>query len=277
MYIAMSEETKIQKSIEFISKKLDLSPQIAMITGTGFSNITKIIEVVTKIPYEEIPNFPVPTVKSHTGMLVFGKVKDKTIVAMEGRIHLYEGYNPKDIAFVIRVMAGLGAKYLLITSAVGGIDPFLETGDFVLINDHINFTGTNPLIGKNIDSIGIRFPDMSSAYPAHLRKLAIQAAIKKGIRLKEGIYAGVLGPCLETPAETRFLRIAGGHVVGMSTVQEVITAVHCGVQVLAIGVVTNVNSPDCMAPSVIEDIISVAENTSDILSVLWKSIIAELQ
>ena len=272
----MAEETKIQQSIEFISKKLSCSPQIAMITGTGFSNITGIIETSVQIPYKDIPNFPISTVESHAGMLVFGKVNNKNIIAMEGRVHLYEGYTPKDIAFVIRVMAGLGAKYLLITSAVGGIDPFLETGDFVLINDHINFTGTNPLIGKNIDSIGIRFPDMSSAYPARLRKLAIQVATEKGIRLKDGVYAGVLGPCLETPAETRFLRMAGGHVVGMSTVQETIAAVHCGMQVLAIGVVTNVNLPDCMAPSTIEDIISVAANASNILSVLWKAIITEL-
>ena len=273
----MDEETKIQQSIEFIRKKSGSSPQIAMITGTGFSNITGIIDAAIKIPYKDIPNFPVSTVESHSGIMVFGKVKGKSIIAMEGRVHLYEGYSPKDIAFVIRVMAGLGAKYLLITSAVGGIDPLLETGDFVLINDHINFTGTNPLIGKNIDSIGVRFPDMSSAYPAHLRKLAVQTAIKRGIHLKEGVYAGVLGPCLETPAETRFLRMAGGHVVGMSTVQETIAAVHCGMQVLVIAVVTNVNLPDCMAPSTIEDIISVAENASALLSVLWESIIVELQ
>ena len=273
----MSEEIKIQQSIDFIRKESGCSPQIAMITGTGFSDITGIIKAAVRIPYSDIPNFPISTVKSHTGMLVFGKVKGKSIVVMEGRVHLYEGYSPKDIAFIIRVMAGLGAKYLLITSAVGGIDPFLETGDFVLINDHINFTGTNPLIGKNIDSVGLRFPDMSSAYPAHLRKLAIQVAIKKSIRLKEGVYAGVIGPCLETPAETRFLRMAGGHVVGMSTVQETIAAVHCGMQVLAIGVVTNVNLPDCMEPSTIEDIISVAANASALLSVLWESVIAELQ
>ena len=273
----MDEEAKIQQTIEFINKYSCTSPQIAMITGTGFSSIIdEIIEDSLKIPYENIPNFPLSTVKSHKGVLALGKVKGKSIVAMEGRVHLYEGYSPKDIAFPIRVMAGLGAKYLLITSAAGGIDPFLNTGDLVLINDHMNFTGTNPLIGKNIDSIGVRFPDMSSVYPIHLREVAIQIAIEKNISLKEGIYAGVIGPCLETPAETRFLRMAGGHVVGMSTIQETIAAVHCGMLVLAIAVVTNINLPDRMTSSTIDDIISVATDASSVLSVLWKSIIAEL-
>lgn len=250
--------------------------EVAIITGTGLDPVTEKIEVKEEIPYEEIPNFPKSTVEGHKGILKIGKIAKKSVVAMEGRFHLYEGYSPQEVIFPVRVMSLLGIKHLFICSAAGGLNPLFETGDLMVITDHINLTGKNPLVGPNMDKLGARFPDMTEAYDPELVRLAEKKAAKMGIILRKGVYVGVLGPSLETRAETRFLRIIGADAVGMSTVMENIAAVHAGIKVLAIAVITNMNLPDRIEKSSIEEIISVARKSSKRLSPLLENIIREL-
>lgn len=250
--------------------------EVAIITGTGLDPVTEKIEVKEEIPYEEIPNFPKSTVEGHKGILKIGKIAKKSVVAMEGRFHLYEGYSPQEVIFPVRVMSLLGIKHLFICSAAGGLNPLFEIGDLMVITDHINLTGKNPLVGPNMDKLGARFPDMTEAYDPELVRLAEKKAAKMGIILRKGVYVGVLGPSLETRAETRFLRIIGADAVGMSTVMENIAAVHAGIKVLAIAVITNMNLPDRIEKSSIEEIISVARKSSKRLSPLLENIIREL-
>jgi len=247
-----------------------------MITGTGLGSITQQMAVDFRLPYEKIPHFPVSTIEGHEGTLVVGNLGGRPIVAMEGRFHIYEGYTPKEITFPVRVMAMLGVKYLLITSAAGGLNPQFETGDLMIVTDHINLTGDNPLTGPNLDSFGPRFPDMTRVYDTDLIRLVREKSLESGILIRQGVYAGLVGPSLETPAETRFLRITGADAVGMSTVLEAIVAAHCGLKIVAIAVITNVNLPDCMKQTSIEEIIATAMQAGSHLSVLWESIITDL-
>jgi purine-nucleoside phosphorylase len=270
----MSKE--IQAATDFIMERLDTLPEIGLITGTGLGNLTRGIKPEMKVPYGEIPHFPLSTAEGHRGVLVSGKLAGRTVIAMEGRFHIYEGYTPREITFPIRVMSKLGVKYLLISSAAGGLNPDFKAGDLMLVTDHINMTGKNPLIGPNLEGFGPRFPDMSSVYNPELRAMALKKARDREIYLQKGVYIGVIGPSLETPSETRFYRMIGGDAIGMSTVNEAITAVHCGMKIIAIVVITNVNLPDSMNGTSIEEIISASGSASHLLSLLWEDIINEL-
>ena len=269
-------EDSIQQTVGFLSPRTTRPPTIGMITGTGLGALTKDMEVEFRISYEEIPHFPCSTAEGHEGKLAYGNLSGVPVLAMEGRFHLYEGYSPQEIAFPVRVMARLGIKYLLISSAAGGLNPRFETGDLMIVADHINLTGVNPLAGPNIDSLGPRFPDMTEVYPGDLRSLAQKEALGSQLLLREGVYAGVMGPSLETPAETRFLRTIGADAVGMSTVTEAIAGVHCGLQILAIVVITNMNLPDCMEKTSIDDVIKISRQSGERLKELWGKIVRSL-
>lgn len=267
---------QIQAAADFLKQYITVTPEIALISGTGLSKLTQRVEVDSRIPYVDIPNFPVSTAEGHRGTLVIGRLAGRSIIAMEGRFHLYEGYTPLEITFPIRVMSKLGVKFLLISSAAGGLNRNFNSGDLMIITDHINFTGSNPLTGPNLAEFGPRFPDMSSVYNPGLINIAMCKAKDKRILLHKGVYVGILGPSLETPSETRFFHMIGADAIGMSTVHEVIAAVHCDLKILAIVVITNVNLPDAMNKTTIEDVINTANSAGDLLSVLWEEIITGL-
>jgi len=267
---------KIREAADFLLKKILFPPRIGLITGTGLGDLTKNVEVHLRIPYQEIPHFPVSTIMGHKGTLVIGRLGKQTVMAMEGRFHLYEGYSPEEVTFPVRVMARLGTEFLMISSAAGGLNPLFEPADIMVVADHINLTGRNPLLGPNLDSFGPRFPDMSQVYDPVLIGLATRKALELGILLRQGVYVGILGPSLETPAETRFLRMAGADAVGMSTVLEVIAAVHCGLRVLAIVAITNVNIPDRMKKISIEEVIATAGKAGAKLGPLLEKVIGSL-
>jgi purine-nucleoside phosphorylase len=267
---------KIKQTVNFLTSRLIPPSDIGIITGTGLGSIIEQVSADVEIPYLEIPNFPKATVDSHSGMLVAGKTGTRSIIAMGGRFHLYEGYTPQEITFPVRVMAAMGVKYLFISSAAGGLNPSFTTGDLMLVTDHINLTGANPLIGPNLDTFGPRFPDMSETYDPELIRLAESKALKEGISLKKGVYLGLAGPSLETRSETRFLRIIGADAVGMSTVLEVIAGAHCGMKIIAIVAITNMNLPDQMEKSSIDAIIKAAQKAGPDLSRLWKNIMIDL-
>ncbi len=266
----------VRQSAEFLQEKGVIGAQIGMITGTGLSTLTESMGGALRIPYSRVPHFPQSTVAGHRGTLAFGEVAGRGLLALEGRFHLYEGYSPAEIAFPVRVMAALGVRHLLVSSAAGGLNPLFRPGDLMLVTDHINLTGRNPLMGPNPEDLGPRFPDMSQAYGKEGQELARRKALELGLLLREGVYAGLTGPSLETPSETRFLRLVGGDAVGMSTVTEVIAAVHVGLKVTAIVVITNVNLPDCMREISLEEVIRTAEQAGKRLGVLWERIIGEL-
>jgi purine-nucleoside phosphorylase len=267
----------IEQTVEFLSSRIIERPKVGMITGTGLGGLTKDIDIELRIPYEEIPNFPRSTTEGHEGNLVYGSLSGLPLLAMEGRFHLYEGYTAQEISFPIRIMSKLGVKYLFISSAAGGLNTGFEKGDLMIVTDHINLTGINPLTGRNLDSFGPRFPDMTEVYSKNLRGLARDTALKSGILVREGVYVGVLGPSLETPAETRFLKRIGADAVGMSTVTEAITAHHCDLKILAIVVITNMNLPDCMRETSIEDVIRTSQQSGDRLKELWKEILKRIK
>ncbi len=268
---------KINETAAFLSPLIKNKPEIGFITGTGLGDITEKISADFRIPFEDIPNFPVSTVEGHHGKLVGGSIGDKQVLALEGRFHLYEGYSPEEVTFPVRIMAKLGVKYLFMSSAAGGLNPLFQAGDLMAVTDHINLKGTNPLVGPNLDDFGPRFPDMTRVYDEKLLRLACQTALYEKTRLREGVYAGVLGPSLETPAETRFLRMIGADAVGMSTVSQAIVGVHCGLKILVIVVITNMNLPDCMVETSLEAVIAAAKKASPALSNLWERIILNLE
>ncbi len=278
--------SKIRKAANFILKKTKLRPQSAVILGTGLSGITDHLEIDISLPYKEIPGFPVPTVEGHTGMFHIGRIvrirgrerahESVNIAVLEGRFHLYEGYSPVEIAMPVRSLAVLGIKNLIITNVSGGLNPLFKESEIMVIKDHINLTGRNPLLGRNLDEIGPRFPDMARVYDEGLIEIAEHEARKLGIRLHRGIYVGILGPNLETPAETRMLRLLGADAVGMSTIMEVIAAIHAGLRVLGLSVITNVNLPDAMKSILLEEMISVANKVSPNLMHLIEKILLEI-
>jgi purine-nucleoside phosphorylase len=267
---------KIREATEFLLEKIPFTPRIGLITGTGLGDLTRKVEVHLRIPYQEIPHFPVSTIMGHKGTLVIGRVGKQTVMAMEGRFHLYEGYSPEEVTFPVRVMARLGSEFLMISSAAGGLNPLFKPADVMVVTDHINLTGRNPLLGPNLDSFGPRFPDMSQVYDPVLIRMAAKKALDLGIALKQGVYVGILGPSLETPAETRFLRMAGADAVGMSTVLEVIAAAHSGLRVMAIVAITNVNIPDQMKKISIEEVIDIAGKAGANLAPLLEGVIGSL-
>ncbi len=248
---------KAEDARVFLEKELPFPPSIVLILGTGLSGAAERISKLTEIPYQNIPHFPVSTVESHRGRLVAGYFGEKYVVAFQGRFHYYEGYSLREVTFPLRVMGLLGAKILIVSNAAGGLNLSFTAGDIMLIKDHINLIPDNPLRGPNIDEWGPRFPDLSEAYSLRLRKLLKEVAVD--LDLKEGVYVAVPGPSLETPAETRFLRLIGADAVGMSTVPEVIVAKHAGMEVLGLSVIANVNDPDNFKPILLEEIIASAQ------------------
>lgn len=267
---------EVDAAAEFIRSRLDARPEIGLILGTGLGGVAEAMEKRAVIPYASIPYFPVSTVQSHEGRLLYGKWGGKVILAMQGRFHLYEGYSPRQISFPIRVLAALGVRTLILSNAAGGLNPGFVPGDLMLITDHINFTGCNPLVGANIDDWGPRFPDMTEPYNRRLRELARETALAERVRLREGVFVGVLGPSLETAAETRFLRQMGADAVGMSVVMENITAVHAGMEVMGISVISNVNLPDNYQPIPLELVISTAEAAGPKLMHLLEKILERM-
>ena len=271
-----STNSRITEAADFLRERIKKQPLIGMITGTGLGSLTEKMEVDLRLPYKEIPNFPISTIKGHAGILVFGRLANKSVITMEGRFHIYEGYSPKDISFPIRVMSKLGINYLFISSATGGLNLQFEPDDLMIVTDHINLTGNNPLLGPNLDQFGSRFPDMSEVYDCDLITLAREKALEAGVSLRQGVYVGVLGPSLETPAETRFLRMIGADAVGMSTVSEVIVGAHCGLKIMVIVVITNVHRPEVMQKISIEEVIASAEKAGPKLALLWEKIVGTL-
>jgi len=267
---------KIREASEFILSRISSPPRVGLITGTGLGGLTSAMAADLRIPYEEIPHFPRSTTAGHQGTLAFGRVGGANVMAMEGRFHLYEGYSAEEVTFPVRVMSHLGADVLMISSAAGGLNPLFEPADLMAVTDHINLTGRNPLVGPNLDAFGPRFPDMSRVYDRDLLALAREKALDLRISLKEGVYAGILGPSLETPAETRYLRAVGADAVGMSTVPEVIVGVHCGMKILVIVAISNVNLPDCMKETSIDEVIATARRAGDKLAPLLEAILTRL-
>jgi purine-nucleoside phosphorylase len=264
---------KIQEASAYIASRIPERPHIGIITGTGLGQLTAAMTVDLRLPYEEIPHFPRSTTEGHKGTLAFGRIGKVSAMAMEGRFHLYEGYGAEEVAFPVRVMSRLGARTLIISSAAGGLNPLFQPGDLMMVTDHLNLTARNPLVGPNLNDFGPRFPDMSRVYDPSLMALAREKALELRIPLKEGVYAGILGPSLETPAETRLLRTVGADAVGMSTVLEVITGVHSGMRILVIVAISNVNLPDCMKQTSLEEVIATAEKAGKKLAPLLKKII----
>ena len=232
---------------------------VGLVAGTGLAGLAAGLAGRREIACAALPGFPKATAPGHDGRLVVGELAGRQVALLTGRLHLYEGYAPSEVAFGVRFLAGLGARTLVLTNAAGALDPGFAAGGLMRLTDHINLTGRNPLVGPNDESLGPRFPDMSRAYDARLGEIADKAALACGIRLERGVYAGVLGPCLETPAETRLLRLLGADAVGMSTVTEVIAARHLGLPVLALSCLTNLNLPDCMAETTIEAVLATAK------------------
>lgn len=254
--------SQADKAAKFLYQKIGEIPRVAILTGTGLGNITASAQVVTAIDYKEIPHFPVSTVESHPGQLIFGSLGGQSVVVLQGRFHLYEGYSPQAVTFSIRVLQSLGVKTLILTNAAGGLNPTFSTGQIMVIEDHINLTGANPLEGTNDDKWGPRFPEMSAAYNKQLQALAQSAAQQNGYSAQIGVYAGLRGPSLETPAEMRYLQTIGADAVGFSTVMETIAAVHAGIQVLGLSIITNMCLPDAPIVASVEEIIAVARSAA---------------
>lgn len=266
----------IDAAVAVVRAATVVEPEVGIVLGTGLGRLAAEIRDVTAIDYAKIPGFPLSTVETHHGRLLVGTLGGKRVVAMQGRFHRYEGYTMAQITFPVRVMRALGAGTLIVSNACGGMHPLWEPGDLVLIADHINLLGDNPLIGPNDDALGPRFPDMSAAYDPGLRALAREVARDLKLVLREGVYVAVPGPNLETAAEYRFLRAIGADVVGMSTVPEVIVAVHAGMRVLGISIITDRCLPDALEPADIQQIIRTAEGAEPALTRLVAGVLSRL-
>jgi purine-nucleoside phosphorylase len=248
----------VQQASRMVRSRWSGRPHVGLVLGTGLGALAREIEAEATIPYPEIPFFPKSTVESHKGQLVCGTLAGHAVIAMEGRFHLYEGYSPWQVTFPIRVMRELGCQHLIVSNAAGGLNPHFAKGDLLVIDDHINLMGLNPLIGPNDEKLGPRFPDMIEPYDRSLQNLALEVALKENIVAHRGVYVAVVGPNLETRAEYRFLRAIGADVVGMSTVPEVLVAVHSGMKVLGFSIITDMCLADALEPVRIEEIIAVA-------------------
>ncbi|MBX2991610.1 MAG: purine-nucleoside phosphorylase [Bacteroidetes bacterium] len=273
----MSElRNHIDEAVAFLRTKTRMQPPIGIILGTGLGGLAKEIKQDVVIDYENIPHFPVSTVESHHGRLIFGTLGGKQVVAMQGRFHYYEGYSMQQVTFPVRVMKFLGVNTLLISNAAGGMNPQFRKGSVMIITDHINLLGDNPLIGPNDDSLGPRFPDMSEPYSKKLIALAEKVALERKIRVERGVFVAVAGPNLETRAEYRFLRLIGGDAVGMSTVPENIVANHMSMQVLGFSIITDECFPDALQPANVAEIIAVANETEPKLTAIMKGVVESL-
>jgi purine-nucleoside phosphorylase len=267
----------VQEATRAVRTHWSGTPRVGIVLGTGLGALAQEIEAEAILPYPEIPHFPRSTVESHKGQLVCGTLAGHSVVAMEGRFHLYEGYTAAQVTFPIRVMKELGCRYLIVSNACGGLNPLYRKGDLMVIEDHINLLGHNPLIGPNDERLGPRFPDMIEPYDRALQALAMQAALEENIPAQRGVYVAVTGPNLETRAEYRFLRTIGADVVGMSTIPEVIVAVHCGLRTLGFSIVTDMCLPDALKPVSIEEIIAVANEAEIKLRTIVRRVLERLE
>src|SRR3989338_3189486 len=267
---------RINKSAQVIWQKAAIRPEVAIILGTGLGHLSKRITKSISIPFHSIPHFSETTTVAHAGRLVLGNLGGKRIAVMDGRFHYYEGYSLEQVTFTVRVLRKLGAKILIVSNAAGGLNLHYKKGDLVLIEDHINFMGVNPLVGPNDERLGIRFPDMSEPYSKRLISIAEKVAQEKRISVKRGVYIGVSGPNLETRAEYRFLRGLGADVVGMSTVPEVIVGVHAGFEILGLSIVTDLCDPDHLKPVNIEEIIKTANEAGPRLDQIVEGVVHKL-
>nr|WP_241154424.1 purine-nucleoside phosphorylase [Staphylospora marina] len=268
---------KIAEAKSKIASLTTHRPEIGLILGSGLGDLAEEIEDAVKIPYSEIPHFPKSTVAGHAGRLVIGKLSGKTVVAMQGRFHFYEGYSQREVVFPVYVMKALGVQVLIATNAAGGMNRGFKAGDLMVLTDHLNFTGSNPLIGPNHEELGPRFPDMSAAYDPELRRLAFRVAEKQGVRLQQGVYAAISGPAYMTPSELIMLRNLGGDAVGMSTAPEVIAARHAGLRVLGISCITDMAIGEELEPLTHEQVVEVANRTKPLFMNLVKGILAEVE
>jgi purine-nucleoside phosphorylase len=272
----MDYKQQVEQAMAYIQGIHSDSVAIGIILGTGLGNLASQIEVDLEIPYQEIPHFPVSTVESHSGTLLFGTMGGKKVLAMKGRFHYYEGYSMKEVTFPIRVMRGLGVQTLLVSNASGGLNPAQAVGEVMVISDHINLFPENPLRGKNYEAWGPRFPDMSVPYSPRLIELALQIAHEKGIKLHTGVYCGVEGPNLETPAEYSYLRTIGGDAVGMSTVPEVLVACHAGMEVFGLSAITDLGVPGKIHQVSLQDVIAAAALAEPVMSTLFEELVSRL-
>jgi purine-nucleoside phosphorylase len=266
----------IERAAAAIRARFDMRPDVAIILGTGLGKLAVEVDAHAVIDYSDIPGFPLSTVESHSGRLLCGTLGGKTVVAMQGRFHRYEGYTLQQVTFPVRVMRALGAETLIVSNACGGLNPLWSAGDLMLIADHINLLGDSPLIGPNDDRLGPRFPDLSAPYDSPLRELTRRVAADGKITLREGVYVAVAGPNLETRAEYRFLRAIGADVVGMSTVPEVIVAIHAGMRVLGLSIITDMCLPDALEPATVERIIAVANRAEPGLTQLVRGVLERM-
>ena len=272
----MSILQQLKETTDYIKKQYAATPETGIVLGSGLGNFTRGMNIEMEIEYTHIPHFPVSTVEGHTGKLVFGTLHNRKIVAMAGRFHYYEGYTPEQVAYPIRVMKYLGIKHLLISNAAGGVNNMFKVGDLMIITDHISFATINPLLGKNIAELGPRFPDMSEPYSKALIQKAKKVAAALQIPVKEGVYFGVTGPTFETRAEYKMIQVLGGDAVGMSTVQEVITAIHMNLPVFALSVITDLGIRDENNTISHEEVLQAAREAEPKLTALFKQLVAEL-
>ena len=261
-------QAQLKEAVDYIKGQISFEPKIGIILGTGLGSLVDGIEMVGSVDYDKIPHFPVSTVESHAGRLLFGNLNGKPVVCMQGRFHFYEGYSFQQIAFPIRVLKALGIESLIVSNAAGGMNPNFKAGDIMLIKDHINFFPGNPLIGPNDDSMGDRFPDMYDLYFCGYQQVAKDVALSQGLPLQVGVYVGLTGPCLETAAEYRMFRGFGADAVGMSTVPEVIAAHHQKIKILAFSIITDMGLADNMHPCSLDDVIGTASKAEPKLRAL---------
>jgi purine-nucleoside phosphorylase len=276
MTVATSLFDRVQAAAGAVRGRSALVPEVGIILGTGLGGLAREIAVEAEVPYADIPGFPLSTVETHAGRLLLGRLAGRPVVAMQGRFHRYEGYDLQQVTFPVRVMHALGAGTLIVSNACGGMHPLWEPGDLVLLSDHINLLGDNPLVGPNDERLGLRFPDMSAPYDPELRALARGLALELGIVLREGVYVAVAGPNLETRAEYRMLRTLGADVVGMSTVPEVIVAGHEGMRTVGISIITDQCLPDALEPADIRKIIETAGRAEPRLTRLITALVEQL-
>jgi purine-nucleoside phosphorylase len=267
---------KLNETIAFLQSKTDIKPTVGVILGTGLGGLVNEIEVVDEVAYDQIPYFPVSTVESHSGKLIFGRLGGKDVVAMQGRFHFYEGYDLQQVTYPVRVMKLLGIERLIVSNASGGVNPDYEIGEIMVLNDHINLFPGNPLIGKNLDDFGPRFPDMSDAYDEEMIALAKNIADQEGIKISFGIYAGLTGPTLETPAEYKMVRILGADAVGMSTVPEIIVARHMEIPCFAVSIITDLGVPGKIKKVSVQDVIEVANKQEPKMTKIITELIAQI-
>jgi purine-nucleoside phosphorylase len=268
--------TQFKESVDYIQSKTSVKPTFGIILGTGLGGLVKEINVIDEIEYKDIPNFPVSTVESHSGKLIFGELGGKKVVAMQGRFHYYEGYNMKEVTFPVRVLKLLGIEKLFVSNASGGVNPDFEVGEIMILNDHINLFPEHPLVGKNFDELGPRFPDMSEPYDPEMISIALDVAKENNIKVSVGTYLGLTGPTLETPAEYGYVRTIGADAVGMSTVPEIIVARHMEIPCFAISIITDLGVPGKIHKVSLADVIAVASRQEPKMTIIMSQLISRL-